>query len=110
MPWRISAVFFVAQSGCARRFVAFNRKVMLGCRAIKVRSLSFDADSINCANVAEISSIGMKINTRGDTPKSSVFHFFRTAYCPKVAVLELFPGIFTRSWICMWKMAIAHFL
>ena len=59
----LRCAIYMAQTGCPGVFVAFNRKVMLGCRASKVRSLSFDAfDSINCANVAEISSIGMKIN------------------------------------------------
>ena len=53
----------IASSGRAGVFVAFNRKVMLGCRASKVRSLSFDAfESINYPNVAEISSLGMNID------------------------------------------------
>ena len=59
----LRCAIYMAQTGCPGVFVAFNRKVMLGCRASKVRALSFDAfDSINCPNVAEISSIGMKIN------------------------------------------------
>ena len=32
----------MAASGCAGVFAAFNRKVMLGCRTSKVRSMSFD--------------------------------------------------------------------
>ena len=74
-------------------FVAFNRKVMLGCRASKVRSLSFDAfDSINCANVAEISSIGMKINEQILPGRKGVFRL-QNKYCQEVAVLKLFPGM-----------------
>jgi L-asparaginase/Glu-tRNA(Gln) amidotransferase subunit D len=83
----------MAQSGCPGVFVAFNRKVMLGCRTSKVRSLSFDAfDSINCDNVAEISSIGMKINTHMLPKKNGIFRL-QDRYCPDVAVIKLFPGI-----------------
>ena len=89
----LRCAIFMAQSGCAGVFVAFNRKVMLGCRASKVRSLSFDAfDSINCANAAEISSIGMKINKWVIPPKNGVFRL-QNRICQKVAVLKLFPGI-----------------
>lgn len=90
----LRCAIFMAQSGCAGVFVAFNRKVILGCRASKVRSLSFDAfDSINCENVAEISSIGMKINKWVIPPKNGVFRL-QNRICPKVAVLKLFPGIY----------------
>ena len=89
----LRCAIYMAQSGCSGVFVAFNRKVMLGCRASKVRSLSFDAfDSINCENVAEISSIGMKINERMLPLKKGVFKL-QDQYCPDVAVIKLFPGI-----------------
>ena len=89
----LRCAIFMAQSGCPGVFVAFNRKVMLGCRASKVRSLSFDAfDSINCENVAEISSIGMKINERMVPKKKGVFRL-QDRYCANVAVLKLFPGM-----------------
>ncbi len=89
----LRCAIYMAQSGCAGVFVAFNRKVMLGCRASKVRSLSFDAfDSINCENVAEISSIGMKINERMLPEKRGVFRL-QDSYCADVAVIKLFPGI-----------------
>ena len=66
---------------------------MLGCRASKVRSLSFDAfDSINCENVATISSIGMKINKHVLPKRSGVFRL-QNRYCQEVAVLKLFPGM-----------------
>ena len=89
----LRCAIYMAQSGCAGVFVAFNRKVMLGCRASKVRSLSFDAfDSINCENVAEISSIGMKINERMLPRKRGVFRL-QDSYRAEVAVIKLFPGI-----------------
>ncbi len=89
----LRCAIYMAQSGCPGVFVAFNRKVMLGCRTSKVRSLSFDAfDSINCENVAEISSIGMKINEHMLQKKKGVFRL-QDRYCPDVAVIRLFPGI-----------------
>ena len=45
----LRCAIYMAQSGCPGVFVAFNRKVMLGCRASKVRSLSFDALSARSA-------------------------------------------------------------
>ena len=53
----------MAASGCAGVFLAFNRKVMLGVRASKVRTMSFDAfESINYPDVAQISSLGLNIH------------------------------------------------
>ncbi|MEE1052683.1 MAG: asparaginase, partial [Lachnospiraceae bacterium] len=89
----LRCAIYMAQSGCPGVFVAFNRKVMLGCRASKVRSLSFDAfDSINCENVATLSSIGMKINKHVLPKRSGVFRL-QNRYCQEVAVLKLFPGM-----------------
>ena len=89
----LRCAIYMAQSRCPGVFVAFNRKVMLGCRASKVRSLSFDAfDSINCENVATISSIGMKINKHVLPKRSGVFRL-QNRYCQEVDVLKLFPGM-----------------
>ncbi|MDE6960026.1 MAG: asparaginase domain-containing protein, partial [Lachnospiraceae bacterium] len=54
----------MAASGRAGVFLAFNRKVMLGVRASKVRTMSFDAfESINYPDVAQISSLGLNIRS-----------------------------------------------
>ena len=77
----------MAASGCAGVFAAFNRKVMLGCRTSKVRSMSFDAfDSANYPNVAEISALGLH------TEKKGVFRV-QPHYSDKVFLLKLYPGI-----------------
>jgi L-asparaginase len=74
-------------------FVAFNRKVMLGCRASKVRSLSFDAfESINYPNIATISSLGMKIDSAYVPERTGIFKLTNT-YSDKVCMLKMFPGI-----------------
>ena len=74
-------------------FVAFNRKVMLGCRASKVRSLSFDAfESINYPNIATISSLGMKIDEAAVPERTGIFKLTNT-YSDKVGLIKMFPGI-----------------
>lgn len=83
----------MAASGYPGVFVAFNRKVMLGCRASKVRTMSFDAfESINYPYVAEISSLGLHIRRESLMKKRGIFRP-QTAYSDKVFLLKLYPGI-----------------
>ncbi|SKB83830.1 L-asparaginase [Lachnospiraceae bacterium] len=83
----------MAASGMPGVFVAFNRKVMLGCRASKVRSLSFDAfESINYPYVAKISSLGMSIEKAVIPERKGVFQLANN-YSTKVCMLKMFPGI-----------------
>lgn len=89
----LRCAIYMAQSGHPGVFVAFNRKVMLGCRASKVRTLSFDAfDSINAPNAAEISSVGMKMYASMLPRRHGIFKA-NTKISGDVAVLKLFPGI-----------------
>ena len=74
----------MAATGCPGVFVAFNRKVMLGCRASKVRSLSFDAfDSI---------SLGMQVD-RTAIPERKGIISLENQYSDRVYSLRMFPGI-----------------
>ncbi|HAN51426.1 MAG TPA: asparaginase [Lachnospiraceae bacterium] len=89
----LRCAIFMAQTGKSGVFLAFNRKVILGCRASKVRSISFDAfDSINAPNVAEISSLGMKVNEDQLPKKSGIFHL-QNNYSRDIAVVKMFPGM-----------------
>ncbi|MCC8105285.1 MAG: asparaginase [Clostridiales bacterium] len=91
----------MAASGCAGVFVVFNRKVILGCRASKVRTMSFDAfESINYPNIGEISSLGLhiqktflpRISTETAISEKTQFQpQFR--YSEQVFLLKLYPGI-----------------
>lgn len=57
------AALHMAASGCAGVYVAFNRKIILGTRASKVRTRSFDAfESIDHPYVAKINSSGLVVN------------------------------------------------
>ena len=83
----------MAASGIPGVFVAFNRKVMLGCRVSKVRSLSFDAfESINYPDIATISSLGMRIDTAAVPERTGIFKLANT-YSSKVCMIKMFPGI-----------------
>lgn len=83
----------MAASGCPGVFVAFNRKVMLGVRTSKVRTMSFDAfESINYPNVAEISSLGLCIHKEFLPRKKGIFQV-RADYSDKIFILKMYPGI-----------------
>lgn len=83
----------MAASGYPGIFVAFNRKVMLGCRASKVRTMSFDAfESINYPYIGEISSLGLRVFGKNLVEKKGIFKP-QTTYSDKVALLKLYPGI-----------------
>lgn len=58
----LRTAFLMAASGRPGIFLAFNRRVMLGCRAVKVRAESFDAfESVNMRYAAEVTTAGLKI-------------------------------------------------
>lgn len=84
---------YMAAGGCPGVFVAFNRKVMLGVRASKVRTMSFDAfESVNYPYIAEISSLGLCIHTEL-LPRQEGGFSLRTGYSDRVCILKLYPGI-----------------
>ena len=83
----------LAARGYPGVFVAFNRKVILGCRASKVRTMSFDAfESINYPYVGEISSLGLRVFEKNLVEKKGIFKP-QTEYSDQVALLKLYPGI-----------------
>ena len=83
----------MASSGVPGVFVAFDRKVILGCRASKSRTVSFDAfESVNYPNVARISSLGMSIDRAALPPKSGIFQL-RNRWSGEIALARLYPGL-----------------
>lgn len=84
---------YMAASGHPGVFAAFNRKAMLGTRASKVRTMSFDAfESINYPYIAEINSLGLCVREEFLPAQDGAFAL-RTAYSDRVCVLKLYPGI-----------------
>lgn len=53
----------MAASSVPGVFLAFNREVMLGTRAVKVRTLDFQAfESVNCPPLAKVNAAGLQFN------------------------------------------------
>ncbi len=84
---------YMAAGGHPGVFVAFNRKVMLGVRSSKVRTMSFDAfESINYPYIAEINSLGLCVHTEL-LPRQEGEFSLHTGYSERVCILKLYPGI-----------------
>lgn len=82
----------MAGSGVPGVFIAFNRKVMLGCRASKVRTISFDAfESINYPYVGVVNSNGLDISSYA-LRKPSGGYELKDRLCTRVFLLKLIPG------------------
>ena len=61
-PDNMRTAFAMAASGCGGVFVAFDRKIMRGCRAVKVRATGFSAfESINARYVGQVSGHGLEL-------------------------------------------------
>ncbi len=83
----------MAASGYPGVFVAFNRKIILGCKASKVRTMSFDAfESINYPNIVQVDSHGMKVADEYIPKIHGKFQVY-TEYSDKVMLLKLTPGL-----------------
>ncbi len=83
----------MAAAGHPGVFVAFNRKIILGCRASKVRTMSFDAfESINYPYIATVDSRGLRVAEDKIPPIGGKFRV-NVNYSDQVFLLKLFPGL-----------------
>lgn len=74
-------------------FVAFNRKIIRGCRASKVRTISFDAfESINSPYVGMVNSNGLDLAMHILSPPTEPFTL-QENLSSKVFLLKLIPGM-----------------
>ena len=85
--------FAMATSKVPGIYLAFNRKIILGSRAVKIRTTGFDAfESVNYPNIATIDSTGLNINYQV-VPKISGKCIFKNKICSDVFLLKLTPGL-----------------
>lgn len=85
--------FAMATSKVPGIYLAFNRKIILGSRAVKIRTTGFDAfESVNYPNIATIDSTGLNINYQV-VPKISGKCTFKNKICSDVFLLKLTPGL-----------------
>ena len=85
--------FAMAAQGAPGVYVAFNRKIMLGCRAVKVRATDFAAfESVNARYAATVSSNGLMINPKA-LPAATGAPALRDKLSQTVFLLKLTPGL-----------------
>jgi len=92
-PDNLRTAFAMAASGHPGVFLAFDRKVMLGCRAVKVRASGFSAfESVNARYAAQVSNLGLVVDPQV-LPKETG----QPRLCPEISqsvfLLKLTPGL-----------------
>ena len=92
-PDNLRTAFAMAAAGHPGIFLAFDRKVMLGCRAVKVRASGFSAfESVNARYAARVSNLGLVVDETV-LPKPSG----PARLCPEISqsvfLLKLTPGL-----------------
>ncbi len=92
-PDNLRTAFAMAASGYPGVFLAFNRKVMLGCRAVKVRASGFSAfASINARDAAQVSTRGLRVDEQV-IPKRKGQARLLPEISKNVFLLKLTPGL-----------------
>ena len=92
-PDNLRTAFAMAASGCPGVFLAFDRKVMLGCRGVKVRASGFSAfESINASYAARVTHEGLMVN-RQALPANSGEPELKDQVSQDVFLLKLTPGL-----------------
>ncbi len=92
-PDNLRTAFAMAASGHPGVFLAFDRKVMLGCRAVKVRASGFNAfESINARYAGIVSSQGLVTDPRVLPNPAGIPQLLDTI-SSNVFLLKLTPGL-----------------
>ncbi len=92
-PDNLRTAFAMAAAGYPGVFLAFDRKVMLGCRAVKVRASGFSAfESVNARYAAQVSNRGLVVDTRV-LPAIHGEAALRPEISQSVFLLKLTPGL-----------------
>ena len=90
----LRTAFAMASSGVGGVFVAFDRKVILGCRAVKTRTTGFDAfESVNWPLAAQASAAGLLLRPEALPAPSGEPCALRDALCRDVFLIKLTPGL-----------------
>ena len=92
-PDNLRTAFAMAASGHPGVFLAFDRKVMLGCRAVKVRASGFSAfESVNARYAARVSNQGLVVDHEVLPKRNGTARL-----CPDISrnvfLLKLTPGL-----------------
>ena len=86
--------FAMACSGAPGVFLAFDRKVILGCRAVKTRTRDFDAfESVNWPLVGSVDAGGLHIDPAALPPRPGGDCLLKSELCREVFLIKLTPGL-----------------
>ena len=92
-PDNLRTAFAMAASGAPGVFLAFDRKVMLGCRAVKVRASGFSAfESVNARYAALVSNRGLVVDADVLPRRTGESKLF-SDISKEVFLLKLTPGL-----------------
>ena len=92
-PDNLRTAFAMAATGKGGVFLAFDRKVMLGCRAVKVRATAFSAfESVNARYAAQITGLGLTVDER-IVPRVKGPARLMDSISSDVFLLKLTPGL-----------------
>ena len=92
-PDNLRTAFAMAAAGHPGVFLAFDRKVMLGCRAVKVRASGFSAfESVNSRYAALVSNQGLVVDHEM-LPQRTGEAALRPEISKNVFLLKLTPGL-----------------
>ena len=92
-PDNLRTAFAMAASGCCGVFLAFDRKIMRGCRAVKVRASGFSAfESVNARYAARVSNRGLEVNKEIVKAQDTEPRLL-TQLSKDVFLLKLTPGL-----------------
>ena len=89
----LRTAFAMAASGHPGVFLAFDRRVMLGCRAVKTHTTAFGAfDSVNWPLVGQVNGAGLTIREDAIPPIDGPC-VLRDELCEAVFLIKLTPGL-----------------
>ena len=92
-PDNLRTAFAMAASGHPGVFLAFDRKVMRGCRAVKVRASGFSAfESVNARYAAQVSNLGLVVDPQ-ILPHPTGPAELKSDISKNVFLLKLTPGL-----------------
>jgi len=92
-PYNLHCALKMAASGMPGVFIAFDRKILLGCRSVKVRTTGFDAfESVKAPLVASVNSDGLCFS--GFLPPHEQKECrLQTNIDSRVVLIKLIPGM-----------------
>lgn len=92
-PYNLRCALEMAVSGIPGVFIAFDRKILLGCRSVKVRTTGFDAfESVKAPAIAVIDSEGLNLSDHLPVRKRMLCRL-RTEIDSRVVLFKLIPGV-----------------